>query len=330
MTISRLTLARDAGLVALPDDGLVAFFNASPESDGGGVEPAHFRAVQGFKPDHDRLAVRGLSVSVAPDGRYAAVHVQMPRAKALARVLLEQAWRHCEPGGLILVDGQKTDGIDGMAKDLKKRLGHLDSFSKAHGKLLWVTRSDEDGALTGMAPDWTAAPGGFTTAPGVFSAEKIDAGSRYLLDHMPDLKGQVVDFGAGWGFLSAHVLKSEGVSALDLIEADHAALDCARSNVGDPRAAFHWADATVFKGGPYDAVVMNPPFHVSRAAEPDLGRAFIRNAAANLHGAGALWMVANRQLPYEATLEKLFRRVTPVATNATFKIINAQGPRRTG
>ena len=50
-------------------------------------------------------------------------------------------------------------------------------------------------------------------------------------------------------------------------------------------------------------MIMNPPFHQGRAAEPDLGAAFIAAAARILKPHGRLMMVANRQLPYEAALD---------------------------
>lgn len=328
MMVSRLSLALEAGLVTLPEEGRIGLFNASGDVDLAGLAPDRCHAVQRFKPEFDQLVARGLTVSTAPEGAFAAVHVQMPRAKAYARYLVAAAWQACAPGGLILIDGQKTDGIDSIAKELKKRLGAVQSFVKAHGRMIWVIR-EEGPALDGLSPEWHAAPEGFQTAPGVFSAEKIDAGSRMLAGCLPPLKGRVADFGAGWGYLSAQVLTADAVTALDLIEADAAALDCARANIKDPRARFHWADATAFASGPFDVVIMNPPFHVSRAAEPDLGAAFIEAAAKVLTGSGHLWLVANRQLPYEAVLERSFRRVETVTSNSGFKVLSAQGPRRT-
>ena len=63
---------------------------------------------------------------------------------------------------------------------------------------------------------------------------------------------------------------------LDLIEAEADALDCARLNITDARARFHWADATVIRPTKlWDAVVMNPPFHTTREADPGLGMAFL-------------------------------------------------------
>ena len=53
---------------------------------------------------------------------------------------------------------------------------------------------------------------------------------------------------------------------------------------------------------------MNPPFHTSRAADPALGQGFINpQLARNLTRNGNLWMVANRHLPYEVTLNETFR-----------------------
>ena len=42
---------------------------------------------------------------------------------------------------------------------------------------------------------------------------------------------------------------------------------------------------------------------------------------------GQLWIVANRNLPYEATLEARFRQVKTVTQNGGFKVIHAQTPK---
>ena len=125
------------------------------------------------------------------------------------------------------------------------------------------------------------------------------------------------------------MLRHPGVEVLHLVEADHAALDCARRNVTDPRARFHWADATTFRlPEPVNGVVMNPPFHEGRAADPHLGARFIRAAAGLLTGAGRLWMVANRHLPYEAALSELFADVQEIGGDNRFKVITATGAGR--
>jgi 16S rRNA (guanine1207-N2)-methyltransferase len=151
-----------------------------------------------------------------------------------------------------------------------------------------------------------------------------------LVDALPDqMKGHVADLGAGWGFLSAHVLSHEAVKSVHLVEAGHMALECARHNVTDPRAQFHWEDATTWDPDQkMDAVVMNPPFHTGRAAEPAMGQAFVAAAARVLSTGGDLWMVANRHLPYEAELKTRFAQVEEIGGDARFKLFHARRPVR--
>jgi 16S rRNA (guanine1207-N2)-methyltransferase len=74
-------------------------------------------------------------------------------------------------------------------------------------------------------------------------------------------------------------------------------------------------------------VVSNPPFHQGRADLPELGRAFIDTAAQALLPHGRLWLVANRHLPYEATLAARFNEVNTVVMQDGFKVIEARGVR---
>ena len=72
---------------------------------------------------------------------------------------------------------------------------------------------------------------GIKPHPGVFSADGIDPASALLLATLPAKLGpRVADLGAGWGYLSAGLLKDERITSLHLIEADHTALACARVN----------------------------------------------------------------------------------------------------
>jgi len=166
------------------------------------------------------------------------------------------------------------------------------------------------------------------TAAGVFSEAKIDAGSALLVPYLSGLKGNVADLGAGWGYLSRAILTNTDVSTLDMIEAEKTALDCAIQNVDMTRATAIWDDAQTYSGGPYDAVVSNPPFHTSRDGDPDLGRAFIATAARVLKPRGAFYMVANRHLPYEATLTSHFGHVEDLEGSGAFKLFKATRPKR--
>jgi len=143
------------------------------------------------------------------------------------------------------------------------------------------------------------------------------------------MPARVADFGAGWGYLSRMILARTGVQHLDVIEADLTALDCARLNISDPRAAFHWADVAAHRPARlWDAVVMNPPFHTARSPDAALGMAFIKAAHKGLSPNGQLWLVANRQLPYADLVRVLFKDVEELGKDPSFRVIRAAIPLR--
>ncbi|MBS0564066.1 MAG: class I SAM-dependent methyltransferase [Proteobacteria bacterium] len=326
MSENRIPLAlADAG--GLPDAGRILVLRPGAGADLSALPRDRALIATGFRPDHDRWQAAGWTVARAPEGDFAAAVLFLPRARALARALMHDLSGRLPPDAPVVVDGQKTDGIDSALKDLRSRATILSAVSKAHGRA-FVAANPGPAAFEGwQAADHTVLPG-FVTRPGVFSADGVDPGSALLAAHLPaGLRGRGADLGAGWGWLAAQVLSRPEVRDLHLVEAEADALDCARRNVTDPRARFHWADATGFAPGhTLDFVVTNPPFHQGRAADPGLGAAFIRAARRLLQPQGQLWLVANRTLPYEEVLAGAFGEVATVAADHGFKVLRAARP----
>jgi 16S rRNA (guanine1207-N2)-methyltransferase len=323
MSQSRLSTAIQDGLLVLRA-GDVGLMRPPATYDLSDLPRDSVRITQGYFPDVADWQIAGHEV--AQDlPRCGTAIVVVPRAKALAQAMIAEA---CAKADLVVVDGQRMDGVDSLFKACRKRLGDLPSITKGHGRLFWFP------ATTAFA-DWSAAgpvqgPHGFFTAAGVFSDGAVDAGSALLAEALPPkLPTRIADLGAGWGYLSQAALAREGVASLDLIEAEALSMDCARLNVTDPRAHFHWADALRFAPeARYDGIVMNPPFHTGRAADAGLGRAFIQAASRLLAPHGKLWMVANRHLPYESAMSESFRNVDIIGGNGAFKLFHATKPIR--
>ncbi len=319
----RARFAFETGLIDLPVEGIIGVFGAQIRDDLAWLPAERVEIVQGSKPEVDALASQGFIVRQVPNS-YAMSIVVVPRARRAAEALLAKAMAATE--GLVIVTGAKSDGVESLLKDCR-RLGQVGAVAaKAHGKVFVV----EGGNFSA----WTAKPAqtkdGYWTAPGVFSADGPDAGSVLLAECLPEpIKGQGADLGAGWGFLSARLLQNPAVKALNLVEADLTALDCARRNVEDPRAAFHWADATSWTPPEaLDFIVMNPPFHKGRDSDIALGQAFITSAARMLSRHGRLWLVANRHLRYETHLAQAFGHVREFGGDNRFKLIEAAKAKR--
>lgn len=295
------------------------------------LDPAATQIRQGLFPDHKALSARGWNVVAScVEGDFDRALVILPRAKPQARARIAEAASRLAPGAGLWVDGQKTDGVDSILREMRGLAQVDEVHSKAHGKIFRITVPPGDW----VPRDWVALPHevapGFVTRPGVFSADGVDPGSALLARHLPErLPTRLVDLGAGWGWLSAQALRHPGVEVIHLVEADHDALDSARDNIDDPRACYHWADGRDFAlPEPVNGVVMNPPFHEGRSADPRLGAAFIATAARLLTGAGHLWMVANRHLPYESVLSDHFAKVAEIGGDNRYKIIEASGAGR--
>ncbi len=325
MLSQRLSLALESSAVVLPDTGQIAVIGAKAADDLDCLPKNRVEVVQRHLPDHAHFREAGFNVATAVRGPYAMSIIALPRAKAEALSTLAQA--ASVTAGPLIVDGQKTDGIDSILKAARKAGDVAEVISKAHGKLFVVADADFS-ALQQASTD--KVEGRFVTAPGVFSANGIDPGSQFLAASFPpDLAGSVVDLGAGWGYLSDVILRREKVTCVNLVEADFVALEAARRNITDARAEFHWADARNWQAtGPVDHVVTNPPFHQGRTPEPSLGQAFIRSAARLLRPKGQLWLVANRHLPYEQALEDAFHNVRSLGQTSSFKLFLATSPKR--
>lgn len=308
----------------MPDGAAMAFLEPGADLDLSACGDRDIRIQATFRPDFDLFQSRNLPVSEKIDDPAEIVHVTVPRSRDYAQGLVAQA---NPQGGLVIVEGAKTDGVDSLLRAVRGRVEVEGQVSKAHGKLFWFRAS-------GAFADWelpAPAPveGGWITQPGVFSADGPDAGSVALVQALPPaLKGRGADLGGGWAYLTRHILAVPGVTSVDLVEADKRALECAALNLDDARVTLHWADATVWgTAKSLDWVVMNPPFHTSRTPDAGLGQAFIRSAARLLRPNGRLLMVANRHLPYETTLAAQFADVQELHGDSRFKILQADQPR---
>lgn len=330
----RLSLPFDTGAIDVADGATVLALRANPCALYNQFGD-RLTCVQGMKPVAQRLSAHGLTVvqDIPQDTTPQIVIVELTRSKAESLALVAQGYAAVAMNGVLVIDGMKTDGIESVLKIVKQRHAVQPPLSKAHGKVFWLTKTENTNPFADWAGASVATPNadGFLTAAGMFSPDASDAGSGLLAETIGTLlKGKGADLGSGWGWLSHQVLaRNLAVTALTGYEAEHSALVCAQQNVVDPRADFLWANVIgMTAAADHDFVVMNPPFHQSRKADPELGRQFIQTAAQMLQPKGTLWMVANKQLAYEATLNACFTKWDYVVQTPRFKVVKASRPKR--
>ncbi len=254
----------------------------------------------------------------------------MPPGTLERRYTLALALQSLAPGAPLLALGPKNKGGSRIRKELEGFGCQVEEESRSHFKICKTLRPAEpaglEEAIAEGAPRFEE-PLGLFTQPGVFSWERIDAGSALLLSCLPELRGCGADLGAGLGVLSRAAFGSAKVEEIALLELDRRALDCARKNLEhEKRARFRQADLRTDDPGlrGLDFVLCNPPFHSAGEEDRSLGLAFLAQAAHMLKPEGDLWLVANRHLPYEEMLRESFHTVSLLKEEGGFKIYRAR------
>ena len=133
---------------------------------------------------------------------------------------------------------------------------------------------------------------------GVFSADRVDTGTKLLLREAPmpgDLAGDVLDLGCGYGPIALTVARrapAATVWALDVNERALAlcAVNARENGVGDRVHAV--AAASIPDGVQFTAIYSNPPIRIGKRAL----QALLTTWLARLAPGGTAWLVVQKHL----------------------------------
>lgn len=245
-----------------------------------------------------------------PEGSAAQIALAPPADRGNARVLAElrAGARALRPDGRLYLALHKDQGAKRYQKSVAELFGEVRVLARERGWRLVEARQPVP-HTTPVDEPWRSfeAEGlRLETLPGVHSAGRLDPGTALLISTV-DWKGlagrEVLDLGCGSGILALLAARAGGrVTAVD---DDLAAVVSTRHNVerlGMPVAVKHSDVDSALSGMRFDVVLSNPPFHVGRGVRLAVPEAFMAASRRLLRPGGELWLVANRQLPYERAL----------------------------
>jgi len=165
----------------------------------------------------------------------------------------------------------------------------------------------------------------------LFSRDRLDPGSRLLLEHMPTDESyrRIVDLGCGNAVLGLIAAALNPDATLLFCDESHMAIASARENF---HAAFAGTRVAEFRvddclqgvdRDSRDLVLINPPFHQQHSVGDAVAWQMFKDARRVLVAGGELRIVGNRHLGYHAKLKKLFGNCTTIAANKKFVILSA-------
>ena len=263
--------------------------------------------------------------------------------------LLEDQLRRlatCLHDGAVIVGAAMTRHLHTSTIDCFERVLGPTRTSLAQKKARLVLTARDEARPDPTGDPWTW-PRTFTVdhAPvinhaGVFSAERLDIGTRFFLEHLPPpaTGAHVVDLGCGNGVVGATAARANPEAAVTFIDESFRAVRSAEAT-WDAWAAiqpmaparfvaghslFDLAEEPAVEAGTVDLVLNNPPFHADHAVGDAIAWQMFHDARAALRPGGELWVVGNRHLGYHTKLRRLFGSSELVASNAKFVVLRAR------
>lgn len=166
---------------------------------------------------------------------------------------------------------------------------------------------------------------------GTFGGASIDAGTRLLLSHLPDVlpgggpDDPWLDLACGNGIIGAWLAtrhpSSFVVSSDPSSSAVASACETMRANRVEDRVRVERADALEERpDASASLITLNPPFHSGAAVTDQIAPRLFADAARVLRPGGELWCVWNSPLRYRAALERIVGPTRQVARDPRFTV----------
>ncbi|CAM1344459.1 class I SAM-dependent methyltransferase [Tenacibaculum amylolyticum] len=158
---------------------------------------------------------------------------------------------------------------------------------------------------------------------GVFSSERIDIGTQFLLSNLEVRKNEkkILDVAAGNGVIAYTALQRNKMVNVTLVDDFNLAIESSKLNLPKEKSQFICTDIMDgIENDSYDLIVSNPPFHFEYENNIEVSLNLFNKIANSLKENGRFVMVANKHLNYKTHLDLLFTAVTVLATNSKFII----------
>ncbi|MFV0137521.1 methyltransferase [Streptomyces sp. HMX87] len=293
-------------------------------------------------------AVRLLTTQDPPPARIDVLLVRVPKSLALLEDQLLRLAPAVHAGTVVVGTGMVKEIHTSTLTLFERVLGPTrTSLAEQKARLIFcapdpaLRRPANPWPLTYRLPEGIGPVSGRTVVnhAGVFCADRLDIGTRFFLEHLPDRPPRdgrarrVVDLGCGNGVVGTAVaLADPGAEVLFTDESFQAVASAEatyKANGVPGHAEFRVGDGlTGVPDGSVDLVLNNPPFHSHQATTDATAWRMFTGARRVLRPGGELWVIGNRHLGYHVKLRRVFGNSQLVASDPKFVVLKAvrRGP----
>lgn len=288
------------------------------------AEGIKLNAKGSIQPIHD---LNGLQ------GQYDVVLIQIPKNLSYFEDILCHLTHHLHPDSK-LVCGAMVKHLAPSGFDLLNKYIGETSTSLAQKKARLIFAAFQKGQVESPYPLKVKLDGfekEFVNESNLFSREKLDIGTRFLLEHMPRGEfGKILDLGCANGVVGIKAKLLCPNSYIIFSDESAMAVKSARANYQNHFSdvgSFIWTNC--YENGESDSldlVLCNPPFHQNNTVGDFIAWQMFTDSLRALRPGGFIRVIGNSHLGYQVKLKKLFGNARIVATNQKFMIIDSVKP----
>ncbi len=268
------------------------------------------------------------------NGIYDCVIIKVPKSHAYLEDILYKIQPHINPQSKIIAAAMSKNIHSSTLKLFEKIIGET-STSLAMKKARLIFSSFTNNKITD-----SPYPKNFeleiedsilsiTNHANVFSREKLDIGTRFLLENMPHPKSAntIIDLGCGNGILGLVAAQQNPDAQIIFTDESYMAIASAKANFEAAFGASRPAEFLVtdcladVEKQSADLILCNPPFHQNHVVGDHIAWQMFNEAYAILKPGGEFWIVGNHHLAYHGKLKKIFGAYKVVASNKKFAVM---------
>jgi 16S rRNA (guanine1207-N2)-methyltransferase len=263
---------------------------------------------------------------------------RVSKERATSHHVINQATKLLKPNASLVLAGEKNDGLKSYVKQAGKLFAdpvNAEKNGKAYIASITLNPTENealnDKHYPQLRPVQLSDKLCLQSKPGIFGWDKIDRGSAFLIDHLPQfLKGyknapqSLLDLGCGYGYI-AYSAGQFGFNRIMATDNNAAALSAVEENLKVLKG-IEWdqlaSDAGDAIQEQFDTILCNPPFHSGFSVDDQLAIKFLSQTKRLLNRSGQALFVVNTFIPLEHKAKAYFEQVKILANNGSFKLIS--------